>query len=138
MQSCGASKNDFSACAERMINGDKLAKLLGIAILECRTGYSKAIMPHDKRLLNAAGILHGGAIFSLADIALAFAANSSEETALTISASISFFKAGQDGPFMAEAREISASSKLGHYEVTVYDVHNDLIAKLSGTAYKKR
>lgn len=125
------------ACLELLRSGDKLAQNLGIELLECRKGYGKAVMPMDSRHLNAAGILHGGAIFTLADVALALVANSDGVLGLTLGANISFFKAGKHAPFTAIARETSASSKVAHYEVTVTDAAGEAIAKLNGMAYKK-
>ena len=45
--------------------------LLGIEVLEMREGYSKLIMPFDEKLTQPYGIVHGGAVFTLADSAAA-------------------------------------------------------------------
>lgn len=126
-----------SVCMARMNAGDQILRGLGIELVECRPGYGKAVMPLDSRQINGAGIAHGGAIFSLADITMAMAANAGGGLALTLNANISFFKAGEYGPFTAEAVEVSASSKIAAYEVSVTDARGELVAKLSGTAYKK-
>lgn len=123
-------------CMTRMNEGDQILHGLGIELVECRPGYGKAIMPLDTRQINGAGIAHGGAIFSLADITMAMAANAGGGLALTLNANISFFKAGEHGPFTAEAVEVSASSKIANYDVFITDAHGELVAKLSGTAYK--
>lgn len=124
-------------CLERMREDDKLVSAFGIELLECRPGYGKAVMPLDTRQLNGAGIAHGGALFALADIAMALAANSDGALALTLNASISFLKAGSVAPFTAEAREVSASSRVAHYEVLVTDGNGEAVARLHGIAYKK-
>lgn len=124
-------------CMERMNRDDQILRGLGIELLECRPGYSKTRMPLDTRQVNGAGIAHGGAIFSLADIAMGLAANGGGGLSLTLSAGINFFKAGKHGPFTAEAVEINASSKIANYEVSVTDAQGDLVAKLTGIAYKK-
>lgn len=124
-------------CMERMNAGDQLLRLLGIKLVECRPGYGKAVMPLDERQLNAAGLPHGGALFSLADIALAMAANCDGGLAVTLSANISFFKSSQAGPFTAEAREVSSSSKVSNYEVLITDATGEAVCNFTGIAYKK-
>lgn len=131
------SKITATRCLERMREDDKLVSAFGIELMECRPGYGKAVMPLDTRQVNGVGIAHGGAIFALADIAMALAANSDGTLALTLNANISFLKAGTRAPFTAEAREVSASSKVAHYEVTVTDAAGEAVARLSGIAYKK-
>lgn len=125
------------ACMERINAGDQLLKHLGVELVECRPGYGKAVMPLDSRQLNAAGMAHGGAIFSLADIVMALAANNGGQLAVTLSANIAFLKASPHGPYTAEAREIGASSKVSNYEVCVTDAEGQLVAKMQAIAYKK-
>lgn len=98
------------ACMEHIRTEDQMAVTLGIEPVECRPGYGKAVMPLETCQCNGAGIAHGGAIFTLADIALALAANADGRLALTLNASISFLNPGTKGPLTAEATEISASS----------------------------
>ena len=50
---------------------DTFAHKLGIEILEAEKGRSKVSMPLGEGTANALGNVHGGAIFSLADMALA-------------------------------------------------------------------
>lgn len=126
-----------SACMEILRKGDMLVKALGIELLESRPGYGKAMMPLDGRQANSVGIAHGGALFTLADVAMALAANNDGKLALTLSGGISFFRPGEHGPLTAEAHEISGSSKVGHYEVAVTDARGELIANFRGIAYKK-
>ena len=55
---------------------DRFAALAGIELLEVSPGYAKVKMPIDERHLNGVSCVHGGAIFTLADFALAVASNS--------------------------------------------------------------
>ena len=45
--------------------------LLGIEVVEMGNGYSKLIMPFSEKLAQPYGIVHGGAVFTLADSAAA-------------------------------------------------------------------
>ena len=55
---------------------DLFAERAGIVLMEVREGYSKARLEIKKEHLNAGNRTQGGAIFTLADLALAAAANS--------------------------------------------------------------
>jgi acyl-CoA thioesterase len=45
--------------------------LLGMEVVEMGDGYSKLILPFSKKLTQPYGIVHGGAVFTLADSAVA-------------------------------------------------------------------
>lgn len=55
---------------------DLFAENTGVVLLEVRKGYSKAKLEIKPEHLNAGARTQGGAIFTLADLALAAAANS--------------------------------------------------------------
>lgn len=87
---------------------------------------------------NGLGMAHGGAIFALADLAFAAAANSREAVAVGVNASISFFKAAPGGTLEAVAAENADPKRIGGYTVEVRDEAGDLVALFQGLAYRKR
>jgi acyl-CoA thioesterase len=87
--------------------------------------------------INGVGLVHGGALFTLADFAFAAAANSHVEVAVAINASISYLKGIKTGTLYAEAEEISNSRKISVYTIKVTDEAGRLIAMYQGMAYKK-
>jgi acyl-CoA thioesterase len=56
---------------------------------------------------NAVGVVHGGAIFSLADLVFAVASNSHGTVALGVNVAISYMTAARGGTLVAEAEEVS-------------------------------
>ena len=68
----------------KMIDSDSFSKWLGIEVLEITEGYCKLRMKVRKEMTNGFFIAHGGICYSLADSALAFAANSDGTQALSI------------------------------------------------------
>lgn len=117
---------------------DTFARHLGIELTEVRAGHARARMPLDARHVNALGIAHGGAIFALADLAFAGAANSHGNVAVAVNVSITYHAAGT-GPFLtAEAREIHRNFKLGSYEVRITDSQGQLVATFQGLVYRKK
>ena len=70
---------------------DIFAKNAGIILLEVRKGYSKAKLEIKAEHLNAGARTQGGAIFTLADLALAAAANSHGTLAFSLSRPLLLF-----------------------------------------------
>jgi acyl-CoA thioesterase len=82
--------------------------------------------------------VHGGAIFSLADLTLAAAANSYVNMAVTLNVNISFLKVATGGVLYAKAIEISRNSKICSYTINITDSEGVLISTAQGIAYFKR
>jgi acyl-CoA thioesterase len=123
--------------AKQFLNDDKFALHAGIELLEVKSGTAKVRMEVKPFHINGVGLVHGGALFTLADFAFAAAANSHEEVAVAINASISYLKGVKAGTLYAEAEEISNSRKISVYSIKIIDEHNQLIATFQGMAYKK-
>jgi acyl-CoA thioesterase len=83
-------------------------------------------------------VVHGGAIFTLADLAFAAASNSHGTVAVAINASIWFVKAGTQGTLFAEAREVSRNPKLATYSITITDDAGEIVALFEGMVYRKK
>jgi len=116
---------------------DAFAKHLGIEIEEIRPGYALAHMDIEDFHLNGVNVVNGGAIFTLADVAFAAAANSHGVLALGVGAHISFVKPGRAGRLFAEARELSKGRKLAVYAVDVTNASGEIVAAFQGTVYRK-
>ena len=116
---------------------DHFARQAGVVLDEVRPGFARARMDIRKEVTNGVGIAHGGAIFTLADIAFGAAANTHGRVALAINASISFCKPGKAGVLVAEAREISLGPTLATYQVIVRDDAEDVVATFQGTVFRK-
>ncbi len=116
---------------------DAFARLLGIRIVAAAPGYAKTAMDLTDNLKNGAGIAHGGAVFSLADLALAIASNSYGKLALAVAASISFVKPGTGTTLFAEAKEVALGGKMATYAVTITNDAGQAVAAFQGTVYRK-
>jgi acyl-CoA thioesterase len=87
-------------------DADLYAKHLGIVGLHASPGRGRAEVSLDGRHLNAAGRVHGGAVFSLADAAIALAANAAApEVAVIIASHIQFLEAVMPGEHLVAAAE---------------------------------
>jgi acyl-CoA thioesterase len=117
---------------------ENFATISGMHLTEISAGYAKAEMRIEKRHLNVLGSVHGGTIFTLADMAFAAASNSHGTAAVAINADISFVKAVGEGHLYAEAKETSINPKIATYTVDVTNENGDTIAIFTGMAYRKK
>lgn len=122
----------------KLFKKDRFADCVGIELLEVSEGSARASMEVKDYHLNAVNIVHGAAIFALADLVFAMASNSHGNVAVAINASISYLKAATGGTLFAEATEVSRNHKLASYTVRVTDESDDLIAIFQGMVYRKK
>ncbi|MEI7729821.1 MAG: PaaI family thioesterase [Verrucomicrobiota bacterium] len=124
---------DVLAC----LHNDRFAALSNIELVEVSLGHARAKMTIQSHHHNGLGIVHGGAVFTLADFTFAAASNSHGTMAVAINASISIMKASKSGVLYAEAKEVSRNPKLGNYSVEIKDDQGELVALFHGLAYRK-
>ena len=120
-----------------LMKADKFVDLCGITLDEIGPGYAKTSVEIGPQHLNGAGVIQGGVLFTLADYALASAANSREKLSVSIETSMSFIKGVSSGKVFATAREVTCGRTLARYDVPVTTEDGTLIAMLHGTVYRK-
>ncbi len=121
----------------KMINGDAFSQWLGIKLIEVSEGYCQINMTIRDEMTNGFNIAHGGIAYSLADSALAFAANSDGIQSLSIETSISHTKKVQSGDVLtATTKEINKSNKTSIYYITITNQDNLEIAHFKGIVYR--
>ncbi len=123
---------------KRYFSQECFASNSGMDLTFVSKGYAKAEMKIEKRHLNILGIVHGGAIFTLADMAFAAASNSHGTAAVAINVDIAYVKAASKGSLYAEAKETSINPKISTYVVNVTDEEGDIVAIFNGMAYRKK
>jgi len=116
---------------------DAFSQELGIRLITASKGRSTMELTITDKHRNPHGTVHGGVIFSLADVAFALASNSQGVPAVAINTSITYMKAATTGILYAEAEEFSKNAKLGSYIVEIYDQEREKIAVFQGLAYRK-
>jgi acyl-CoA thioesterase len=117
---------------------DRFAEHSGIELVDVAEGYAKAKMEIKDLHLNGVDVVHGGAIFTLADLAFAVASNSHGTVAVAINASIWYVRAARQGTLYAEAKEVSLNPKLAVYAIEVTDEAGEMIASFEGMVYRKK
>jgi acyl-CoA thioesterase len=122
----------------RFFQQDRFAAGIGVEILEVGEGHARTRLTVEERHLNAAGVVQGGAVFTLADLAFACACNSRGELALSVSAHIEHLRGAKVGDVLvAEAREESSARRISTCAIRVTDGQGRLVALFTGTAFRR-
>jgi acyl-CoA thioesterase len=90
-------------------------EVLGIEVTEMDSGYARLVMPFDEKLTQPYGLVHGGALFALADSAAAVAIGSVVEPVkkfVTIEMKINFLLPVKDGIMEAAAKIIKKGKRI--------------------------
>ncbi len=124
--------------ARKIFAQDRYANLTGIEIVDVKIGYCKTKLEIKDKHLNAANVVQGGAIFTLADLAFAVAANSHGQLALAVNVNISFLMGKSSGTLYATATEVDNPKRIGAYDVLVTDEEENIIARFNGIVYRKK
>lgn len=116
---------------------DQFAALAEVELLEVEPGRALAKMPIKAMHLNAGKSVQGGAVFTLADLAFAAAANAYGNLAVSVETSIRYFKGVGSGTLYAEAKMVHLHRKLATFQVNITNEKEELIALFTATAYRK-
>lgn len=109
----------------------------GCRILEAARGHAVCEFQITPGHLNAQGNVMGGAIFTLADFALAIACNLGEDPTVSVSNSIEFMSGAKGTRLIATASCDKSGRSLGFYTVQVTDDLGTPVAVMTATCYRR-
>ena len=119
-----------------MLKNDPFSQWLNIELIDIKPGDVSLKCTIRQEMLNGFSILHGGIYYSLADSALAFAANGYGQQSKSIETSISHLKpCAQNDVLTASVKEIQRGFKTALYQVEIYNQNQELVALFKGTVY---
>jgi acyl-CoA thioesterase len=117
---------------------DRFAANAGCRITEVDEQHAVAEMTVTKDHLNGGNVCQGGALFTLADLAIAALMNFQGQLTFGISNSIMYVSSAHEGDVLrAEAVSISAHPKIPSVEVRVTNQDGRLICHVTGMGYRK-
>ena len=96
---------------------------LGLKIVDLKQGYSRLEVVNDKHLMQAGGVMHGGASFGMADTATAVALMTIYPIGtmlLTIEMKINYLEPIPAGPVTAEAYILRSSKRSAYAEIDIW------------------
>ena len=120
------------AILDWMKNRNPFWSLLGMELVDVKKGWAQVRLPFDKKLTNAIGLVHGGAIFTPADSAVGMALVgmiSRNENISTLEMKINYLKPVKKGDIIAAAKIVHKGAQTAIGDVEVRDVNDVLIAK---------
>ena len=117
---------------------DRFAANNGCQIIEVDEHHAVAVMTVTNSHLNGGNVCQGGALFTLADLAIAALMNQGGLLTFGISNQIMFVSSAHEGDVLrAEAVSISDHHKIPSVEVRVTNQENQLICHVTGMGYRK-
>ncbi len=120
----------------KMYDNDPFSQWLGIEVEHIDVGTCTLSMTIRKEMLNGFVIAHGGITYSLADSALAFAANTHGRQSVSIDTSINHTEPLREGDkILAIATEESLKNKFGFYKIEIKR-DDTIVALFKGTVYR--
>jgi uncharacterized protein (TIGR00369 family) len=128
-------KESFEKALRRSVETAPVYQLLQISMDRIDSGLATFRMPFRRELTQVNAIVHGGAIATLADTAVAFALmtlTQPGEKVATVEFKINFLSSVDRGEMIAEARVVHRGKRLALADMKVKDETGRLIAK--GTA----
>lgn len=109
----------------------------GCRILEAARGHAITEFAIEPIHRNAMGAVMGGAIFTLADYALAVASNVGEAPTVSVSNSIEFLSPARGERLIATCDADKSGRNLGFYTVDVTDEVGTHVARMTATCFRR-
>ena len=117
---------------------DRFAANAGCQITEVDEHHAVAMMTVTEAHLNGGDVCQGGALFTLADLAIAALMNSGGQLTFGISSSLMFVSSARLGDTLrAEAVHVADHHKIPAVEVTVTNQEGRVICHVTGMGYRK-
>ncbi|MCQ2378162.1 MAG: PaaI family thioesterase [Victivallaceae bacterium] len=123
--------NDPRQVADFLNARDAFCRTNGIRLVKVAPEYAEAELDVTENTLNADGIVQGGAIFTLADLCFAGAANASGlagNVCVSLDGNIRFVRPGTGKKLRAVCRGVSRGRRTGVYLVEVFNEADQLVA----------
>ena len=117
---------------------DRFAANAGCQLTEVDDQHAVAVMTVTEQHLNGGNVCQGGALFTLADLAIAALMNNKGELTFGISNNMMFVSSARLGDTLrAEAISVADHHKIPAVEVNVTNQEGRLICHVTGMGYRK-
>lgn len=98
----------------------------------------KITLPVQSLYLNSVGVVHGGILSSLADVAMCNTVGTDDEgkqKAVTVDLDVTFLKGARGNSLTAVANLVKAGRTLSHADCLIYDDQENLVAKAKAVLF---
>ena len=121
-----------------MFGNDRFAtEACGCRVVEASAGHAVCEFDIADIHMNAQGHVMGGAIFTLADFALAIGCNIGNEPTVAVSNSIEYMSRARGSRLIATCDTDKSGRNLGFYTVNVTDELGTPVAKMTATCFRR-
>lgn len=121
---------DFEKLLQFRNKNNSYGKFLGIKLIKIEEGYAEASMWISENHLNPVASIHGGCLFSIADVAASAAASSHGFAVTTLNTDFHYLRAGLNcTQIIAKAHEVKYGKRVMVYRSSVYDQDDILLAE---------
>lgn len=114
---------------------DALSRMLGMRLVRLEEGCAEAEMEITSDHLNFMGTLHGGTLFTIADVVAGTAVSSWGQNCVTLNSTINYIRAVNEGKIIAKASVIHKGRTTGVCEVKIFDSTARLLCAASFTMF---
>lgn len=115
---------------------DKFARSIGVQVIEALSERAVCKLEINENHLNGLGLVNGGVLFTIGDLAMAVAANANGSSTVTLSSNIEFIKSASSGTLVAVATPIKTGKTISRYRVEItLEETSQLIAVLNATSF---
>lgn len=121
---------------QEVLKRDVFSKQMGIELDSVTDGQVKMSLQVGKDLLNAHGTMHGGAIFTLADITTGIASLVDGQLSVTLEGSMHYIKPIHEEHIFSISDRIHSGNTTGVYHVDIINEAGDVAATGIYTIYK--
>ena len=121
-----------------LFGNDRFAtEACGCRVLEASRGHAVCAFNIAPIHLNAMGNVMGGAIFTLADFALAIACNIGEDPTVAVNNTIEYLNSTKGSTLIATCDADKSGRSLGFYTIEVKDDLDTPVAKMTATCFRR-
>ncbi|MDR2870275.1 MAG: PaaI family thioesterase [Deferribacteraceae bacterium] len=132
------NKELFTAACQLMTEDDHFCRMVGVELMACDISYAKVKLQLRDDHINAQGITHGGAIFTLMDMAAGVAMRNSGKVGVTLSTNITYLRPSSiGGTLYAEATLLNETRRINTFDVKLRNEEGTLLAVSQAMMYKK-
>jgi acyl-CoA thioesterase len=114
-------------------------EFLGLEYKKLDDHHLQIRLPVQDLFINSVGVIHGGIISSLADIAMANLGSTNEngiQKAVTVDLNVSFLKPATGSFLMADAQIVKQGRNLIHTECSIFNDKQEMVAKAKAVLFR--
>lgn len=114
---------------------DRFSHFCNMQLTEIRVGYAKVEMVIEENSMNYMGSMHGGLLYTMADVAAGTAVATRGKQCVTLSANTEYIRPAMHGKVIAEAEVIAFGRTICRTQVNICGQDGKLYAKSSITMF---